>query len=181
VVKPNRAIEFGDTKYFVVGGQGGSGLWIREANQRALRLILVGVSIRQCTVVPSLELLLVLSGKVSPALHWYRAVLIGTTQSLVSFKLEDIASSKISSRQVDTKGSVVFFRIGTHKQSLVLVVAVASGQVSHANLVLVVPDIFSRAPCILCESTKSEVRRQTRANVPPSSGYENNGAHCSGR
>lgn len=90
-------------------------------------------------------------------------------------------SSKISSRQIDAKGSVVFFRIGTYKQSLVLVVAVASSQVSHKNLLLIVPDVLRRALCLLCEYMKSGGYLQTKGDVRLSSASENNGARCSSK
>lgn len=93
--------------YTVVGGSRVNGLWIRAGHESSLRQLLQGVSIRYCTVVHSLQLLLVLVGK-----------------ALVSYRLEDIAAFKVSSRQVDTKGSVIFFRCRLHKGRPLLVVAV---------------------------------------------------------
>lgn len=107
--------QFEGTKYFVIGGQNGAGLWIRAENQRGLRQLLAGASIRQCVIVPSLDLMLVLNGK-----------------SLIYYTLEDLVSTKITSRQIDTRGSVIFFRTGTHRQSLLLVVAVAPSQGSSS-------------------------------------------------
>ena len=82
---------------------------------------------------------------------------------------------------MDAKGSVVFFRIGTYKESLVLVVAVASSQVSHKSLVPIVPDALCRALRLLCEYMKPVVYLQAKGDGRLSSVSENSGAHCSSK
>ncbi|PVG00772.1 hypothetical protein CPB86DRAFT_782329 [Serendipita vermifera] len=95
-------------KYYVIGGQNGAGLWIKSVEQNEPKQILSGVSIRQCSVLNSHGILLVLVGK-----------------SLSLFKLEDLVSGKVTSRQIDTKGSVRFFRMGLQGNRSVLVVVVS--------------------------------------------------------
>ncbi|KAG8845564.1 hypothetical protein FRB91_001658 [Serendipita sp. 411] len=71
-------------------------------------------------------------------------------QALIFFKLEDIAVSKISSRQVDTKGPVQFFRCGMHRGKPILVVAVGHGQISSTTV-----RIYSTAEASASKSRRS--------------------------
>ncbi|KAG8829679.1 hypothetical protein FRC17_006198 [Serendipita sp. 399] len=106
-----------NTTYYLAGGLKAAGLWIRKGGERLKRPLLSGVSVQQCVVLSPLKLLLVLSGK-----------------ALIFFKLEDIAVSKISSRQVDTKGPVQFFRCGMHRDRPILIAAVGHGHVSSMTI-----------------------------------------------
>lgn len=79
-----------------------------------------------------MEILLVLSGKVRYARYLSLSIIEQRIQSLLSYKLEDIVASKVSSRQIDTKGPVIFFQFSSHKQSCILVVGVSAASVSFA-------------------------------------------------
>ncbi|KAG8829493.1 hypothetical protein FRC18_009267 [Serendipita sp. 400] len=135
--------------YYLAGGQKAAGLWIRKDAERSKRPLLSGVSIQQCTVFSPLKLLLVLSGKVGLVVKVVSRSL-DLLQALIFFKLEDIAVSKISSRQVDTKGPVQFFRCGMHRGKPILVVAVGHGQISSTTV-----RIYSTAEASASKSRRS--------------------------
>ncbi|KAG8825396.1 hypothetical protein FRC19_011512 [Serendipita sp. 401] len=135
--------------YYLAGGQKAAGLWIRKDAERSKRPLLSGVSIQQCTVFSPLKLLLVLSGKVGLVVKVVSRSL-DLLQALIFFKLEDIAVSKISSRQVDTKGPVQFFRCGMHRGKPILVVAVGHGQISSTTV-----RIYSTAEISASKSRRS--------------------------